>query len=83
MATKRKAQERVQNYPSLFREELGAMCLENTEPSVWGDLKPPHPKKARRNSKTFGAGSRKGEPMSSREKRNSKLWASLYPTPKR
>lgn len=82
MATKRTSKERVQNPTDLFEDELGTKCLENTEP-LWGYSKSPHRKKARKSPYPFGTGSRNGKELEGRVKSNSRLWASLYPTPKK
>ena len=71
MAAKRKASERVQNYPSLFPElEGGSYGVLNT------------PQKPRRRLNGYQVDNYKGKELTSRERRNKKLWASLYPTPK-
>ena len=71
MAARRKAQERVQNYPSLFPELEGE--------AYGGSLNPT--KKPRRGLKSSQGYNYKGKEPTSREKRNTRLWASLYPTP--
>ena len=72
MATKRQAKERVQNYPSLFPELEGG--------AYGGSLNAA--KKPRRRLSSSQVGKWTGKEETSREKRNRRLWASLYPTPK-
>ena len=74
MATKGEITERVQNYPSLFPE------LE--EENTYGGS-PNAQKKPRRKLNSYQVGGNKDSGKTSREKRNEKLWATLYPTPKR
>jgi hypothetical protein len=74
MATKGKITERVQNYPSLFPE------LE--EGNTYGGSLNAH-KKPRRRLNSYQVGRYKDSGKTSLEKRNEKLWATLYPTPKR
>lgn len=73
MATKKQAEERVQNYPSLFPELEGG---------AYGGSLSTH-KKPRRKPNSYQVGNYKGKEETSREKQNRRLWASLYPTPKR
>lgn len=72
MATKRQTKEGVQTYPSLFPELDGR--------AYGGSLSTP--KKPRRTLRSSQVGNYKGKEETSREKRNRRLWASLYPTPK-
>ena len=72
MATKKQAKERVQNYPSLFPE---------LEADTYGGSLNPS-KKPRRRLNASQVGNYKDKQLTSREKRNTRLWASLYPTPK-
>ena len=71
MATKRKAKERVQNYPDLFGELEGI--------SFGGSLSTTN--KARRSRNASQVHNWKGREQSSRERRNTRLWDTLYPTP--
>ena len=71
MAIKRKAKEPIPDYPSFFGE-LGA---EGNSLST--------SKEARRNSFPSPTGKRKPPEYKSRERRNTELWESLYPTPKK
>ncbi len=73
MATKRKAQERVQNYPSLF-PELGGEGLV----SYGGE--PQRSNKPRRRLNGYNVYNHKGKEETSLQKRNKKHWALLYPT---
>lgn len=70
MATKRKAEKRVPNYPSFFDEltDTGAESLNK------GSIE------ARRSRRFPKVGKWKGKEKSSRERRNTSLWESLYPT---
>jgi hypothetical protein len=77
MAAKRKAQERVPNYPSLFGDELGEAL-----PSLGRDSLSKGAKKARKSPNYPQTGKYRGTGLESREKRNTKLWSLLYPTPK-
>ena len=72
MAAKRKIKERVQNYCSLF-PELGA---------EYGSSHTP-PKKTNGSHQKPQAGKRKGAAPSSRERRNKRLWESLFPSPRK
>ena len=74
MAAKKQTKERVQDYPDLFQELEG-------ERTYGGSLNT-H-KKPRRRLKGSQVVNCKGKKLTSREKRNGKLWATLYPTPKR
>lgn len=69
MERKRKPKERIQTYPDLFG---------GIEP-FGGSLSAT--KSARRSPNAHKAGYCKGMRQSSREKRNMRLWSSLYPTP--
>jgi hypothetical protein len=71
MAIKRKAKEPIPDYPSLFGE-LGA---EGASLST--------SKEARRSRFPSRTGKRKPTERESREKRNTGLWESLYPIPKK
>jgi hypothetical protein len=73
MATKGKITERVQNYPSLFPELEG---------EAYGGSLNAHKKPRRRTCKPQ-PWKGKGKELTSREKRNSKLWAILYPISKK
>ena len=78
MATKEQAEKRVPNYPDLFGE------LSDTEEttsffgasSTDGDTN-----KARRSQNSQKVGKWTGTEKESRERRNTRLWESLYPTP--
>lgn len=99
MANKRKASERVQNYPYLFQELEGELFGEDIieqlpptfqgEPFAVGIEVPPlqdslsTAKKPHRRLKGCKVYNYKGRGKTSREKRNAKLWATLYPTPKK
>ena len=72
MAAKRKASERVQNYPSLFPELDGGTYGGSISTS----------KNPRRRLNGCQTGCYKGKELTSRERRNRKLWASLYPVSK-
>jgi hypothetical protein len=72
MATKRQTKERVQSSPSLFPELEGG--------AYGGSLNAA--KKPRRRLSSSQVGKWTGKEETSREKRNRRLWASLYPTPK-
>lgn len=77
MATKEQAEKRVPNYPDLFGE------LSDTEEttsffgasSTDGDTN-----KARRSQNSQKVGKWTGTEKESRERRNTRLWESLYPT---
>lgn len=77
MATKEQAEKRVPNYPDLFGE------LSDTEEttsffgasSTAGDTN-----KARRSQNSQKVGKWTGTEKESRERRNTRLWESLYPT---
>ena len=71
MATKKQAKERVQNYPSLFPELEGGS---------YGGLN--DAKKPRRRLNSSQVGKWKGKELTSRERQNKRLWATLYPTQK-
>jgi len=71
MATKKQAEERVQNYPSLFPELEGG--------TYGGILKAT--KEPRRRLNASRAGKWTGNKKTSRQRRNRKAWESLYPTP--
>ena len=71
MAIKTKVKKPIPDYPSFFGE-LGA---EETSLST--------SKEARRNSFLSPTGKRKPPEYKSRERRNTELWESLYPTPKK
>ena len=116
MANKRKASERVQNYPYLFQELEGELfgediieqlpptfqgepfgedIIEQLPPTFQGEPfgigieEPPlqdsfsTAKKPHRRLKGCKVYNYKGRGKTSREKRNAKLWATLYPTPKK
>ena len=80
MATKEQAEKRVPNYPDLFGE------LSDTEEttsffgasSTDGDTN-----KARRSQNSQKVGKWTGTEKESRERRNTRLWESLYPTQKK
>ena len=72
MATKRKAKERVQNYPDLF-PELGAG-------TYGGSLNAK--KQPRRALNSSQVGKWTGKEETSRQKQNRRVWATLFPTPK-
>ena len=74
MATKREAKKRIPNYPSLFPELEGGAAYEDSLNAS---------KKPRRRLNSYKVGRYKDTNQTSRERRNKKLWASLYPTPKR
>ena len=71
MATKTKKE--VPNYPSLFPELEGG--------AYGGSLNTQ--KEPRRRLNSSQVGNYKGKEKTSREKRNRKLWDTLYPIPKR
>ena len=73
MATKKQAEERVQNYPSLFPELDGVAYVGSLNSN----------KKPRRRFKGYQVRNYKGKSETSREKRNKELWTNLYPDPKR
>lgn len=70
MAINKQAEERVQNYPSLFPE------LEGT---YGGSLNAT--KKPRRGRKSPQVYNYKGKEETGRERRNRRAWESLFPTP--
>ena len=70
MATKKQAKEPIQNYPSLFPELEGG--------TYGGSLSAQ--RKPRRRLNSSQVGNWKGKEETFRERRNRKLWASLYPT---
>ena len=70
MATKRKAKERVQNYPDLFEGIEGI--------AYGGSLSTT--KNTHTGAKPNKGYNYKGKEKTSREKRNMKLWDTLYPT---
>ena len=72
MLMERKRSERVENYPDLFPELGGG--------TYGGSLNAK--KKPRRTLKSSQVGKWTGKEETSRQKRNRKAWASLYPTPK-
>ena len=72
MAIKKQTKERVQNYPDLFPELGGVTCGECLNAK----------NKPRRTLKSSQAGTWTGKEKTSRQKRNRKAWASLFPTPK-
>ena len=72
MATKRQTKERVQSSPSLFPELEGG--------AYGGSLNAA--KKPRRRLNSSQVGKWKGKELTSRERQNKRLWATLYPTQK-
>ena len=78
MAIKRKAKEPIPDYPSLFGK-LGA----EADPSGAEGASLSTSKEARRSRFPSRTGKRKPTERESREKRNTGLWESLYPTPKK
>ncbi len=85
MADKRKTQERVQNDLSLFSDELGIMNEENTSTKK---ARKSYSSDSRRGRTCIGYTHRKrvnrsGDQADSRKRQNSKMWANLYPSPKR
>ena len=77
MATKEQAEKRVPNYPDLFGE------LSDTEEatSFFGASSTDGgTNKARRSQNSPKVGKWKGNRIESRERRNTRLWESLYPT---
>ena len=72
MLMEKKRSERVENYPDLFPELGGGTYGESLNTK----------KKPRRGLNSSQVGKWTGKEETSREKRNRRLWASLYPTPK-
>lgn len=78
MAIKTKVKEPIPDYPSFFGD-LGA----EADPSGAEGNSLSTSKEARRNSFPSPTGKRKPPEYKSRERRNTELWESLYPTPKK
>ena len=76
MAIKTKVKEPIPDYPSLFGE-LGA----EADPSGAEGASLSTSKEARRGSFSVRTGKRKPTERESRQKRNTELWETLYPTP--
>ena len=94
MATKRKAEKRVQNYSGFFGEELServdtTLIRDHFTEEVCSQIdthliEPVGVEiEARRRRNSTQAGKYKGREVSSRERRNIQLWESLYPTQKK
>ena len=77
MATKEQAEKRVPNYPDLFGElsDTGEATSFFGASSTDGGTN-----KARRSQNSPKVGKWKGNRIESRERRNTRLWESLYPT---
>ena len=80
MATKEQAEKRVPNYPDLFGElsDTGEATSFFGASSTDGGTD-----KARRSQNSPKVGKWKGNRIESRERRNTRLWESLYPTQKK
>ena len=80
MATKEQAEKRVPNYPDLFGElsDTGEATSFFGANSTDGGTN-----KARRSQNSPKEGKWKGNRIESRERRNTRLWESLYPTQKK
>lgn len=77
MATKEQAEKRVPNYPDLFGE------LSDTEETIFffgASSTDGGTNKARRSQNSQKVGKWTGTEKESRERRNTRLWESLYPT---
>lgn len=77
MAIKRKAKKRIPDYPNLFEELAGA----DPSGAEGGSLSTS--KEARRSPFSVRTSKRKPTERESRQKRNTGLWETLYPTPKK
>ena len=77
MAAKEQAEKRVSNYPDLFGElsDTGEATSFFGASSTDGDTN-----KARRSQNSQKVGKWTGTEKESRERRNTRLWESLYPT---
>lgn len=77
MATKEQAEKRVPDYPDLFGElsDTGEATSFFGASSTDGGTN-----KARRSQNSPKVGKWKGNRIESRERRNTRLWESLYPT---
>lgn len=77
MATKEQAEKRVPDYPDLFGElsDTGEATSFFGASSTDGGTN-----KARRSQNPPKVGKWKGNRIESRERRNTRLWESLYPT---
>ena len=77
MATTEQAEKRVPNYPDLFSEltDTGEATSFFGASSTDGGTN-----KARRSQNSPKVGKWKGNRIESRERRNTRLWESLYPT---
>ena len=78
MATKEQAEKRVPDYPDLFGElsDTGEATSFFGASSTDGGTN-----KARRSQNSPKVGKWKGNRIESRERRNTRLWETLYPTP--
>ena len=77
MATKEQAEKRVPNYPDLFGE---LSDKEETTSFFGASSTDGDTNKARRSQNSSKVGKWKGNRIESRERRNTRLWESLYPT---
>lgn len=77
MATKEQAEKRVPNYPDLFGE---LSDTEETTSFLGASSTDGGTNKARRSQNSPKVGKWKGNRIESRERRNTRLWESLYPT---